>query len=153
MNAISTLTVLPQSKEQIAQYVMMVKDDILSGYVNPLESALMLKAFEDILTALKGDKDIRAYIEQEADKYVEKTIDFHGAKITKQDRAKYDFENCEDSTLKLLYQQAEQIKCNIKARESWLKTLKEPTVCIETGEVINPPAKTKQVIISITLKK
>lgn len=153
MNAISTLTILPRSKTEIGNYVELIKQDILSGYINPLESALMIKAFEDILKALKDDAEIKAYINKESDKYTEKTIDFHGAKITKQDRPKYDFSVCDDAIWNLLQNKLLQTQCEIKGRENWLKTIKEPTCDTDTGQMINPPSKQNTSILSITLKK
>ena len=153
MNAISTLTILPRSQKENDDYVAMVKEEILSGYVNPLEAALMIKSVGDVFKALNSDKDIKAYIATEADKYAEKTIDFHGAKITKQDRQKYDFTACDDAIWNLLQNKLLQTQCEIKGRENWLKTIKEPTCDTDTGQMINPPAKQNTSILSITLKK
>lgn len=153
MNAISTLTVLPQSKEEISNYVGMIKSEILGGYINPLNSALMIKAFEEILKSLKDDEEIKAYVLSEADKYTEKTIDLNGAKITKQDRTTYYYENCNDSVWNDLNAQIEQLKCEIKGRESWLKTIRSITPDTQTGELINPPSTKFNSILTITLRK
>ena len=153
MNAISTLTVLPTSKTDIEKYVNLIKEDILSGYINPLETALMLKSCEDIVKALRADEEIKQCIELEADKYSEKTIEFRGAKIGKSDKTTWDFSNCEDSIYNDLTSRINQLTAEKKGREMWLKTIKTPTVDQSTGELINPPATTHQSILSITLKK
>lgn len=153
MNAISTLTILPKSKTEIDNYVGLVKEDILSGYINPLESAIMLKSFEEIVKALRQDDDIKAYIDSEADKYGSKNIEFHGAKICVSDRTSYDYANCNDSVWSELNDKLNQLKSEIKGRENWLKTLKNQTPDYNTGELINPPATSYSKIISITLKK
>jgi len=152
MNAISTLTILPKTKGEIKNYVEAVKTDILSGYVNPLESALLLKSFEDIVKALRSDDEIKRYIELEADKYTEKTIEFGGAKIAKSERTSYDFKNCNDSIWLDLTMKKAQIDAELKGREAWLKSLSVPTPDINSGEIVNPPATEKTTILSITLK-
>lgn len=153
MNAISTLTILPKSKTEIKNYVESVKADILSGYINPLESALLLKSFEDIVKSLRGDNEIKRCIELEADKYTEKTIDFGGAKIAKSERTSYDFKNCNDSIWVELTMKKAQIDAELKGREAWLKSISTPTPDINTGEIVNPPATEKTTILAITLNK
>ena len=153
MNAISTLTILPKTKQDINNYVELVKSDILSGYINPLESAQMLKSFEDIVKALRGDEQIKKYIESECDKYVEKSFSHNGSMFTKQERTKYIYENCKDDVWNDLMTQKAQIEAAIKGREGWLKTLKYPTPDVNTGCIVNPPATEFQTVISITLAK
>jgi hypothetical protein len=153
MNAISTLTILPKTKAEITSYVEAIKQDILSGYTNPLESAIMLKSFEDIVKALRLDTEIKRYIEFETEKYTEKTIEYAGAKIAKSERTSYQFENCNDSLLNELVMKKTQIDAEIKGREAWLKTLKTITPDINSGELINPPATERTTVITITLSK
>lgn len=153
MNAISTLTILPKSREDIDKYVRLVKEDILNGYINPLESAIMLKSFEEIVKALRSDEQIKAYIDNEADRYGSKTFDFNGAKIGVSDRTSYSFDDCGDSIWNDLNAKMAQLKAEIKGRENWLKTLKAQTPDCNTGELINPPATSYSKIISITLRK
>lgn len=153
MNAISTLTVLPKTKGEIRNYVEQVKESILDGYTNPLVSAQMLKSLEDIIKALRDDKEIKEYILSEADKYGEKSFDFEGCKFTKRETPRYDFKNCNDSTLKMLEMQENDIKGKVKARKDMLKKLEEPTPDAETGEVINPPTVNKTSVLSVTLSK
>ena len=153
MNAISVLTQLPTSKKSIDVYVESVKDDILSGYIQPEASAIMLKAFEDIIKALRGDKEIKEYIQDACDKYTEKSFIYADTTFSKSDRATYDFKVCEDPEWLSLSMQEMKISAMKKARESWLKTLKEPTADPQTGEIINPPAKLNTSIVSISLKK
>ena len=153
MNAISTLTILPKTKGEINNYVNAVKADILSGYINPLESALLLKSFEDIVKSLRGDSEIKRCIEMEADKYTEKTIEFAGAKISKSERTAYGFENCGDSVWNELTMKKAQIDAELKGRETWLKTITKPTPDINSGEIINPPSTERTTVLSITLNK
>lgn len=153
MNAISTLTVLPRTKTEIKDYIDLVKSDILSGYVNPLESAAMLKSLEDIVKALRADEEIKGYILEEADKHQEKTVEEFGCKFQKRETPRYDYSVCDDSEYNRLADKLNYAKEQVKARENYLKSLKEPTINEDTGEVINPPVKTSTTSVSVTLPK
>ncbi len=153
MRALSTLTQLPTTKSQIQTYVEAVKNDIIGGYIPAEESAIILKSFEDIIKALRGDKDIKEYLQDECEKYNEKTINYRNAQITKSSKATYDFNNCQDSVWNDLKNEEAQIKAALKGRETWLKTIKEPTPDTKTGEIINPPGVSKSDYLTIKLSK
>jgi len=153
MNAISILTQLPTRKQSIDIYVDSVKDDILSGYIDAEASAIMLKAFEDIIKALRGDKDIKEYIQDAADRHTEKSFEYNGTTFTKSERPNYNFKDCEDPEWLSLSMDEMKIKGAKKVREEWLKTLKVPTPDPQTGEIINPPTVERTSIVSISLKK
>src|SRR5574343_97209 len=107
MNAISTLTIMPQSKSEIAAYISQVKEQILSGYIDGCETAIMLKSLEDTIKTLRGDEDIKRFIMQEAEKYG-KSFEFKGAKFSISGRKTYDF--VEDSEWFVLNTQIEELK-------------------------------------------
>lgn len=153
MNAISILTQLPTTKREIEVYVDQLKDDILSGYIQPEASAIMLKSFEDIIKSLRGDLDIKEYIQNACDLHNEKSFTYSDATFSKSERPNYNFKNCEDPEWLSLSMDEMKIKGAKKVREDWLKTLKEPTPDPQTGEIINPPQILRTSIISITLKK
>jgi hypothetical protein len=149
--AISNLTALPTTKEGITNYVSLVKEDILSGYIPALESKRMLKVFEEIINQLNDDKDIKEYIQDAADLYVEKSFIFVGCKFSKSERPYYDFKQCEDPEWLDLSMKEMKIKAAKKTREEWLKKLTIETADPETGEVIKPPKVSKTSIVSIQL--
>ena len=153
MNAISTLTILPETKQEIESYVLSVKQNILNGYINPLSSAIMLKSLEEIIKLLRSDEDIKQYIDSEFEKHGTKDVEFQGAKISKSSRKSFDFSTCDDEVINDLIMKKNQLDAEIKGREAWLKTIKEPTPDVNTGLIINPPAYTSIDILSISLKK
>jgi hypothetical protein len=153
MDKISTLSILPDTKSGILEYTNGIKEEILNGTIPALESAKMLKSFEEIVKALRGDKDIKEYIQDEADLWNEKSVEYLGAKFTKTERPTYDFKECEDAEWKETTMAIMQLKAKLKGREDWLKSLKEPTPDIATGEVINPPTVLKTSIVSVSLSK
>jgi len=153
MNAISLLTQLPTTQKEIEVYVDMVKNDILSGYIQPEASAIVLKAYEEIIKTLRSDYEIKEYIQNACDLHPEKSFSYQDAKFTKTERSLFDFKACEDHEWLQLQMKLNKIKGEIKVREEWLKTLKEPTPDPETGEIINNPVCEKTSIVSISLKK
>jgi hypothetical protein len=143
---------LPDTRAGIKSYVIRAKEGILKGNLEPFYVAKMLKSFEEIVKQLRDDADIKIYIENESDKYHEKTIDAFGAKFTKQERPYYDYSGCNDSYLSELYSKLDEIKEQIKEREEFLKHVPDNFVNSETGEIIQKPIKTIKTIISVTLK-
>lgn len=152
-SAISTLTILPTTKSGIDDYVAMVKASILSGHIQPEASALTLKSFEEIGKKLRGDKEIKEYIQDACDLHNEKSFEYGDAKFTKSERPTYDFKVCDSSRWLAASQKMMNAKSELKGVEDWLKTVKEPTPDSLTGELVNPPAVLKVSVVSITLKK
>ena len=141
---------MPQSKSEIAAYVGQVKEQILSGYIDGCQTAIMLKSLEDTIKALRGDEDIKRFIMQEAEKYG-KSFEFKGAKFSLSGRKTYDF--VDDSEWFVLNSKIEELKLKQKERETFLKSLTKPVVDPESGEIINPCPYSQIDVISITLAK
>ena len=150
-NALSTLSSLPENREQLKTFKESLKTAILSGVKDGLEVKKMHKILEEILKTFK-DPEVVEMIGLEADKYHEKTFEYIGAKFQKRNTTKYDFTACCDSEYVQATMALELAKKNLKAREEFLKTIKEPFINKDTGEIINPPAKYTNETISITLK-
>ena len=146
-NALSTIRLLPASKQDLKTYTAKVKAEVLSGHYNALEVAGMLKAMEELVKALRSDKDIKDAINDEAEKYPEKTIEIGNFKITKTTRSTKDYSGI-DSVLDDLNAQAEQLKSMIKARQAVIDSGVNP----ETGETFAPVPKSTQSILTVTLK-
>jgi len=146
-NALSTIRLLPATKQELKSYTEKVKAEVLSGHYDALEVAGMLKAMEELVKSLRADKDIKEAIETEADKYAEKTIEIGNFKITKSSRSTKDYAGI-DPILEDLNVSLEQTKKMIKARQSVIDSGVNP----ETGETFPPVPKQTQTIISVTLK-
>ena len=146
-NALSTIKLLPATRNELRDYSQKVKSEILSGHYDALEVAGMLKAMEELVKSLRADKDIKEAIETEADKYAEKTIEIGNFKITKSSRSTKDYAGI-DPILEDLNVSLEQRKKMIKARQSVIDSGVNP----ETGETFAPVPKQTQTIISVTLK-
>ena len=148
-NALSTLSVMPENKAEIKTFVASFVEAAKNGYNEPLEVLKKLKILEEVAKQCKSE--LKEFFENESDNYSETTIEAFGCKFTKSNRTTYDFSVCNDSELEIRYKALEQAKEAVKERETMLNTLKTETVSMETGEVIHPPAKTTNSILSVTL--
>ena len=152
MKAINTLTIMPTKKAEITDYVLNIKESVLSGEYDLLEFAKILKSLETIVSALRKDADIKGAIDSDLDNYNEKTFDYLGCKFQKRETPSYDFTACEDSELDMLENEFKRINIALKARKEFLKSLKGFYINQETGEVVKPPVKTVKSSLAITLK-
>ncbi len=146
--ALSTLSILPSTKEQRESFVINAVNEILSGNVNPLTVEIMLKAAQDTIEEIRKNNRVKIAVQNEADKYSEKTFEYGNFKITKASRQINDFSGC-DSHLDNLYAEMEALKLQIKAREALVKT----GVDSATGEVFKPVKFTTTEYLKIELVK
>lgn len=147
-NALQTLSVLPANKSEYKSFIDSAKSAILNGYNEPLEVLKSLKILELIAKDLRADEQIREYLENEADKYHEKTIEKFNCIFQKRETTTYDYSECNDSHLDSLLEQEKQIKEAIKIRQSQLQSGFDS----QTGEVLNKPTKTIKSSIAVSLK-
>ncbi len=150
MNALNTFNQMPATKEESKEFARQIKDIILSGEVDPLDFAIHLKAIENFIEALKKDNHVKEAILDEAEKHGEKTFTKLNAKITICEAGvKYSYE---DDKHDVLTARKKKIDLEIKAREAYLKQLKEPEIDKKTGEIKAIPAnKTSTTIVKIQL--
>lgn len=153
MKALSTLSILPQTKTEIKNFTESIKAELDDGYVDPLLFQQQLTSLKNIVDSLSKDQDIKEMILFEASKYGEKTIDFNGSKITKKNITRYDFSGCGDSKWSELKSKAVMAAEELKGRESFLKSLKDTFVDTVTGETIQPPKASISESLSVTLQK
>jgi len=153
MKEIKLFNKIPTNKKEVSLFANDLKDLILSNEVPVLEALARINAFKSALDKVLKDKEIDQCAVDEADKYGHKTFDDFGVSFqVKETGVKYDYANCGDIELNdLLLKQAE-LTAKIKAREGYLKKIKEPVPNTETGEMINPPAKSSKTKVCITLK-
>lgn len=150
MTALAELKRMPSTKGEIASFVASAKNEILSGYGNPLDFDIQLKAIDETIKAIRKDEEIKATIVKELEKYPDKTILFKGVQFTKKQSVKYDYSD--DSRWNELNKKMEAIKDEMKAHEELLKSLKAPLFNAETGEEYTPPIRKAEDTYSITFK-
>lgn len=118
-------------------------EDVQGGHLNPLELRAMIKALEMILE--RANKATQENQVRAADLFPGQSFEAYGVKFTKGDvYTSYNFEGCNDPIWTQRAKILEQAKEQLKERETFLKTIKEPMgIVTEDGEAvkINPPVK------------
>lgn len=144
-NASSYLALMPISKEEIKTFAFKIKDEILSGNIEPLKIAVQLKAMEELISTLRKDPEIKEEIISILEKN-NRTMDYCGAELTLRNKNTYYYLG--DATCALLTKEIESLDVKLKARQDFLKLVKEPLIDENTGEVINPlPVKCETTLV------
>jgi len=152
MKALSTINLMPSTNNEVDKMFTLIKQEILSGNENPLKLEVQLKAMEILIKKLRSDNEIKEQMIDEGMKYPEKSFELFGAKFSKTTvGVKYDFDVCQDSEWQDIKEHVENYKAKLKEREDFLKTLKQPVVNPDTGEMIYPANKTGKESISVKL--
>ncbi len=153
METIKIINELPVDYVSIGNLVYEAKRLILSGDHNPLDIEIRLKAMEELVKQLRADKEVKAAVIAEAEKYG-KSFDYGGCKINiREAGVKYDYASTGDSTWAMLDAEAKAIAEQKKSREAFLKALPiEGAADINTGEHIMPPSKTSETTVAVTLR-
>lgn len=153
--AMGVLDLFSTSQTGIDIFSDQVIQSVKQGETNPLKVRVWIKTMETIISRLKSETNHEQLME--ADKWGERSFDYAGATITKAEHGtKYDFSKCGDP----IWEQRDQIlysaKNQLKEREDFLKTIKEPMTIVDdrSGEVvtINPPIKTSTSGLNVTIK-
>lgn len=122
-----------------------IKDQIVTGYMNPLEFYRQAKIIIDVVEALKKDPDIFDCAWTERDKYGKEKPKINGAVIDKGQRTTYDYASCEDPTYN-------ELKTLLKDREKFLQSLPASgTVDPETGLLIKAPVQNISTFITVKI--
>jgi len=153
--AIGAARLLPTTQVQIDVFSDQVIESVRQGETNPLEVLVIIKAFEKANDRIY--KELRDNFVNEASKYPEKSFEFNGAKLEKAEvGTSYDYKSCGDPVYNNRLAMFETMKQQLKEREDFLKSIKEPVTIIDesTGEVvkITPPVKTSTTSIKVSIR-
>lgn len=151
---INSLSYLPSSKIQCADFVAKLIESVESGNENPLKLAIQMNALEKSLKTVK--EAIKDHINKEAATYSTKTFDAYGAKVTVAELGvKYDFSNCNDPEWNIIAGEIEELEERLKKRETFLKTIQGKLNMVDddgVGHTILPPIKSSTTGIKIELE-
>jgi hypothetical protein len=160
MNDITTtgiLSLLDTTKAQRATFVSDLISRIEEGQADPIKVKLQVKKMEELVKAIQENKRFRELLMDEAVK-LGKTFERYEAKFENRSApAKFDFTACNDAEHTRLTASIEELKCRLKERESFLKSMPSCGLDIVTddGEVykIYPPVKgAAGDLVAVTLK-
>lgn len=149
---ISTMSIFPSSKDEVAAFSSKMINELESGNANPLDVLRLQKCFEKVFENVKPT--LMALAREEAEKHGKK-FEYKGLKMELAEvGTKYDFSGCNDAELNTLVSAVESINVKIKERQTFLKALTQPTTVVnDDGEVVtlNPPVKSSTSSIKVTI--
>lgn len=153
---LSTISVLPSTKEQRFAFFKAMKNEILAADKDPLKILVHLKHIEAVIGDILKDKDIEDHFLREFALYEsEKVIEVGGAKLTCQETGtKYLYEDSGDPVWLNLKRQSEELAAKIKERENFLRAIPsdKPGIVDEgTGVFITRPPKTSKTKVVVIL--
>jgi hypothetical protein len=150
---ISTMSIFPSSKDEVAAFSNKMISELESGNANPLDVLRFQKCFEKVFENVKPT--LMEMARTEAEKYGAKKFEYKGLKMELAEvGTKYDFSGCNDAELNTLVSAVESINVKIKERQTFLKALTQPTTVVnDDGEVVtlNPPVKSSTSSIKVTV--
>ena len=134
--------------------IEMLKQTIVTHFTETGESPLdLLVKSEAMVQLLEGIRsELKQQVLNELDKYPQGKAEVLGSEIARMESGvKYAYDA--DYTWQKINEELEAIKYRLKERETLLKTLTQPMVDPESGEVIHPAAKYSTTTFKISLKK
>jgi len=149
---VSTLSILPSTKDEIKSFAAKLEYELENGVVNPLDLLKAQKCIEKTFDAVKPK--LMGLALTEAEKYG-KSFEYKGIKIEQAEvGAKYDYSSCGHIDYDLLCKQIDELLVKKKDYETMLKTLKDATNMISNdGETMTvyPPKKSSTSSLKVTL--
>ena len=152
--AISTLSQLPETKQQIETFAHSLEQGLNNGQIVASDLLRFQKAMEKVFDKIKPTLIENAL--NEISNY-EKNAVIKGSEFSIVEAGvKYDYSECNDIEYNMLNTQLEALKSTLKDRETFLKAIKAPMQMIDenSGEVytICPPKKTSSTTLKVTFK-
>lgn len=154
-NAISFLTVLPSTGDEIRRFSAQIIEQVKSGDENPLKLLVLLRALESTAETIR--EGIGQEIMTEVGKYSEKSFEAYGARVEKSEvGVSYDYAATGDREWFAFKVGEEKMAAFRKSREGFLRFMDKPITVVdhETGEVyeIRPPVKKSKSGVKVFLK-
>jgi hypothetical protein len=152
--AISTLSQLPETKQQIETFAYSLEQGLNNGQIVASDLLRFQKAMEKVFDKIKPTLIENAL--NEISKF-EKNAVIKGSEFSIVEAGvKYDYSECNDIEYNMLNTQLEALKSTLKDRETFLKSIKAPMQMIDknSGEVysVYPPKKTSSTTLKVTFK-
>lgn len=151
----SILSLFQTDKAQRFSFVRDVINRILVGDADPIKVHLQVKAMEEIIKEITSDPQYRDALLDESTKHGKTFERYNGKFSIKETGTRYDYSQCGDDELNVLYLKKAELDAKIKAREAFLKTVPESGIDLVTehGELIKvyPPAKSSTTTVTVSL--
>lgn len=152
---VQLLTLMASTQTQVDKFSDDIIHTVRSGDIDPLKVLIQIKAMDKASKRIIDE--IMPNILKEAEKYQEKNFDFYGNRIEKAEVGiVYDYSVCEDREYDRIEKDIEDLKGQLKRRETFLKGLSEATTVLdeETGEIvrIKPPLKKSSMGVKVFIQ-
>ena len=154
----SLVSMFPETKSQIDEFVSKMVENALDGYVNPLHTEAQLACMEKVVKDIRSNSEFKEAVLKEAEKFGQKTFNEHNAQFQiKEVGSKWHYENCNHQQYERICQQIDELTEQKKAFEKFIQAQKKPYdhVDTETGEMytVNLPYKTSTTSVVVTIQK
>lgn len=144
-----------QDPRTIADIVASATNNIIEGYINPMEAYAVLTAYEKAIAQIKDNPQVRDICLRELSKYGKNGVTIGEFTFTEAEAGvKYDYSQCGCSEYAELQEARAGIDNRLKEIEKALKVMPVSGMADpETGEMWYPPVKTSKIIIKATKKR
>lgn len=133
--ALATLHPMPETQEQVNNFIALAVAEARNGYTDLLDLARRLKAASDAIEGIQ--KQLKDDILEEMAKYTDKgQFQYNGATFEPAQRKTLDLKECGDPVW-------EDLKKQLESREKFLKALQSPVFDEAAGGVEIYPATPK----------
>ena len=140
--AISTLSVLPETREQQHTFANKAIEELMNGNHDLLKVWQQMSIIADTLNEIKESVTLKNAVIAELEKYGKDGKEVNGCKLTVSQRRTFDFSTTNHEGWRMAEEELNNWKETKKESETFLKALKSPVVDPDTGVVINPPTFT-----------
>lgn len=155
-NELIPLNRVPATKKEQKALAEGLARRVAEGEVAPMAAYVQMKSLAESISIFLKDDAVRESVMAECLRYGRgETPMYCGAEVgVRECGVKYDYAACRDPVWHELHLQAEQANAQLKAREDYLRAIREPKAELDesTGEVytIYPPAR--QSVTTLTVK-
>jgi len=152
---LSTISVLPDNKDQVALFTRTLKHEILANNKNPLPILVQLKCIEKAVGDVLKDEEVDYHFLKEFLLYDQKEkVTINGSELRQSEvGVKYDYQATGDPIWTDLDKQINELTEKRKAREKFLQNIPydKGTVDPETGLFITRPPKSSHTKVIVKL--
>lgn len=152
--ALSVISQLPATREQLKTFTRLLKDEILSNNSDPLKELVKLKFAEKAIKSILEDEDLDYHFLKEFDLFSSKEeVIVLGAQLRQSEvGVKYDYSSSGDPVWNDIEKGMLSLSERKKEREKFLQSLPyEGTVDPTTGVYITKPVKTSKTKVIVKL--
>ena len=156
LTTVNILSLFQTNKSERQSFVSDVIERLESGEADPIKVHAQVKKMEEIVKALNSNETYKSYLLDAAEKNGKKFMAFDAEWSIKEVGTKYDYSQCNDSSVIEMESKITELSDKLKARQKFLQMIAPEGIDIVTsdGEMIKiyAPSKTSTTSVAVTLK-